>query len=191
MSVLENKWDRAHRDADYSQVVASDVLIQNRHLLPRTGKAVDLACGLGGNAIELAQASLTTHAWDSSQVALAQLDQHAHDTQLSIKTQQRDIERHPPEAHLFDVVVVSHFLHRPTFTTLINSLKSGGVLYYQTFTGVKVNSIGPSNPDYLLAQNELLHLCSGLKILHYREEGRQGNERCGWRNQAMIVAKKP
>lgn len=191
MSELQNKWDIAYRNADYSKVNASDVLIQNQHLLPSTGSAVDLACGLGGNAILMAQSSLSAHAWDISPVALAQLDQYAQDNHLNIKTQLRDIEQYPPAAHQFDVVVVTHFLHRPTFSALIDSLKSGGLLYYQTFIRAKVNSAGPSNPNYLLSENELLRLCAGLQILHYREEGRQGNEHRGWRNQAMIVAKKP
>ena len=49
---------------------------------------------------------------------------------------------------------------------------------------------GPSNPKFLLDKNELMHLCKGLEILVYREEGTTGCITEGWRNLAMIVAKK-
>ena len=50
--------------------------------------------------------------------------------------------------------------------------------------------MGPSNPKFLLDKNELLHLCKDLEILVYREEGTTGCIDQGWRNKAMIVAKK-
>jgi hypothetical protein len=43
-----------------------------------------------------------------------------------------------------------------------------------------------ANPDYVLAPNELLTLCKGLRILAYGEEGEIGDK--GFRNEAMIVA---
>ena len=49
---------------------------------------------------------------------------------------------------------------------------------------------GPSNPKFLLDKNELLHLCKDLEILVYREEGTTGCITQGWRNAAMIIAKK-
>ena len=50
--------------------------------------------------------------------------------------------------------------------------------------------LGPSNPNFLLNKNELLHLCAGMEVLVYREEGTNGCIAEGWRNKAMIVAKK-
>ena len=49
---------------------------------------------------------------------------------------------------------------------------------------------GPSNPKFVLDKNELLHLCKDLEILVYREEGTTGCVTQGWRNAAMIIAKK-
>lgn len=190
MSNQQNKWDNTYRDADYSKLEVSAVLKRNQHLLPSSGRAVDLACGLGANAICLAASGLVTEAWDFSSVALTQLEHYARIHQLDITTQQRDIEQHPPSVNRFDVVIVTHFLYRPIFPAVLASLKPGGLLYYQTFTRSKTSHVGPSNPNYLLAENELLNLCVGLKVLYYREEGQQGNWQAGWRNQAMIVAKK-
>ena len=144
---MQNKWDKTYSQDKTDLVKASDVLIQNQHLLPNSGVAVDLACGLGGNASLLARSGLNTQAWDISSVALAKLNQYADENKLSIETQQRDIETWPPEVNAFDVVVLTHFLHRPTFPALIASLKSGGVMFYQTFIQDKASPIGPSKLD--------------------------------------------
>ena len=190
MSNPRDKWDSTYSQSCAQQVRASDVLIENQHLLPKTGIALDMACGLGGNAILLAQAGLQTHAWDISPVALSKCEQQAAQLHISVQTQVRDVEQYPPESNSFDVVVVTHFLHRPTFADLINSLKPGGCLFYQTFVVDKDPNIGPSNKDYLLESNELITRCQGMQILSYREERDQGNLQLGWRHQAMIVARK-
>ena len=56
-----------------NDAVACDALRENIHLLPQiSGNALDLACGMGGNAILLAQESkLTVNAWDISSVAIS------------------------------------------------------------------------------------------------------------------------
>lgn len=56
--------------ADYAQLQPSQVLLDNSHLLPASGRALDLACGLGANALYLAKRGMTTSAWDLSPVQL-------------------------------------------------------------------------------------------------------------------------
>ena len=184
----EKKWNAIYAQTT-DTVIACDVLRQNVHLLPVNAKTLDYACGLGGNALLLAKANFDSHAWDISQEAISKLSSFARSESLDITTQVRDLELHPPAANTFDVVVVSNYLHRPTFPDLIKSLTRNGLLFYQTFIKNKIEDIGPSNPDYLLDTNELLTLCGPLEVLVYREEGKQGDPTRGWRNQAMIVAK--
>ena len=189
MSELAAKWNKKFAEHTCEATAACDVLADNQHLLPTNAKALDFACGLGGNAVLLAELELETHAWDISRVALDKLDHYAKVRKLNISTYERDVEIYPPEPHSFDVIVVSNFLHRPSFSKLIKALRKDGLLFYQTFTANKVTDIGPTNPDFLLGKNELLELCIELEILVYREEGMQGNTASGFRNQAMIVAK--
>ena len=187
---LKDKWDKTFSQSENKNTVANEVLQQNAHLLPAFGAALDLACGLGGNALLLAQAGLETHAWDISGVALAKLQASAQGAGLKILTQTRDVEINPPAPDCFDVIVVGHFLYRPGFDALLAALKMNGLLFYQTFTREKVSQSGPSNPDYLLGKNELLDLCRDMKILVYREENKQGDISRGWRDRAMLVAQK-
>jgi tellurite methyltransferase len=90
----------------------------------------------------------------------------------------------------YDVIVVSYFLERKLAPALIRALQPGGLLFYQTHIRDKVDDSGPANEAFLLARNELLSLFSDLTVLVYREEGRVGDIRRGFRNRAMLVGMK-
>lgn len=185
----EDKWDARYRDAD-GPGAAAPVLMDNVHLLPAHGAALDLACGLGANALLLAESGLQAHAWDRSAVALGKLDGYARRRRLSVCTLQRDVQRQPPAPESFDVIVVVRFLERTLAPALIAALRPGGLLFYQTFTRERVDDSGPDNPCYRLANNELLDLFAPLRVLFYREEGGIGDTARGFRNQALLVAGK-
>ncbi|MFO7604421.1 MAG: class I SAM-dependent methyltransferase [Gammaproteobacteria bacterium] len=162
------KWDERYRNANTTGKPAG-VLQHYQHLLPETGSALDLACGLGGNALLLAQHGLDTYAWDISPVALQTLAEQALHSGLFLQTEVRDIAAQPPEPERFDVIVVSYFLERPLFPALINALRPNGLIFYQTFTQKHFSDSGPGKPDYRLQANELLQLLNGLRVMEYHE----------------------
>ncbi len=170
---------------------ACQVLRECSYLLPPSATALDLASGLGGNALLLSQQGLETTAWDLSSVGIEKLSCLAQQRSLSINAQVRDVIQNTPEENSFDVIVVSYFLQRELFPALLAALKPAGLLFYETFIVEKPAGTGPSNPDYLLKQNELLSLCDGLIIRAYREEGMVGDMAQGSRNIAMLVGQKP
>jgi SAM-dependent methyltransferase len=183
------KWDRIYRAAPPEAVPEpARVLAENLHLLPREGRALDLASGLGGNALALARRGLETYAHDISGEALVRLDALAARLGLAIATQVRDAGSRPPEAASFDVIVVSRFLDRSLAGALAAALRPDGLLFYQTYTAEKATAGGPSNPAFLLRPNELLELFRGLRIVAYREEGRIGDTGQGFRDEALLVA---
>ncbi len=187
---LRAKWDARHGDP-LKQPSLSEVLALNRHLLPAQGEALELACGLGGNALMLAEAGLEVTAWDLSPVAIDRLRELALQRGLARLTAQvRDIEREPPPAQRFDVIVVSYYLERRLAPLIAAALKPGGLLFYQTFTRIAVGSEGPQNPDFRLGDNELLRLFAGLRVRFYREENRLGDLTRGNRDVAMLVAER-
>ncbi|MES9853161.1 MAG: methyltransferase domain-containing protein [Candidatus Thiodiazotropha sp. L084R] len=187
---LRAMWDERYGDPEKTPRLA-EVLLSNSHLLPAKGNALDLACGLGGNAMHLAAQGLDVVAWDLSPVAIQRLQQLAHEKkQPNLKAEVRDVERHPPSTDQFEVIVVSYFLERSLIAPLINALKPGGLIYYQTFIRDAVSSDGPKNSNFRLADQELLKLFSKLKIRLYREEGRLGDLSSGIRDVAMLVAEK-
>jgi len=186
----QEKWDRIYSNRPDTNPVVAEVLQQNQHLLPETGLVLDLACGLGGNSLLLAEKGLTVTSWDISPVAIGHLKQCAKSKNVSVDAQVRDVIEQPPETLSADVLVVTHFLQRDMTELLMAALKPGGLLFYQTFCREKVTQQGPNNPDYLLEDNELLAMFTGLKVRVYREESLLGSHSMGWRNQAMLVAEK-
>ena len=182
------KWNERYQSGT-REPQAARVLVENQHLLPTTGRALDLACGLGGNAILLAQHGLDTQAWDVSEVAISTLLETARQKHLTIHAIVRDVGANPPGPDSFDVIVVSYFLDRKIIPALKSALRPGGMIYYQTFTRRCVSERGPRRTEFRLAHQELLQLFSGLGVLVYREEGSTGDVQQGLRDEAMLVAR--
>ncbi|MDQ7089170.1 MAG: class I SAM-dependent methyltransferase [Methylococcales bacterium] len=187
---LEIKWDNVYATADYTNTQAATVLENHRYLLPKKGLALDLACGLGANALLLAKLGLTVHAFDISTVALEKLNQQALLKNLTVHCQQQNIEQTTLAKNKFDVIVISRFLNRALSTSIIAALKPEGLLFYQTFTQSKLSNAPPNNPDYLLAENELLTLFSALKTIYYQEDALIGDPTKGNRNEALYIGQK-
>lgn len=190
MSERQQRWNRHYQAAIAGYPSPALVLQQNQHLLPKRGEALDLACGLGANALLLAERGLRTHAWDNSDVALEKLSIEAERRQLRLETQQRDVIAAPPAAASFDVIVVSQFLDRALCPYITTALKPGGLLFYQTFCRLRRDNEGPKTAEFLLNDNELLDLFPTLSPRVYREEALLGDIEHGWRNRAMLVAEK-
>jgi len=187
-STIEAKWDLNYKKNNIS--LPADVLLENVFLLPKKGSALDLACGLGANALFLAEKGLHTHAWDISTVALERLQLNAHHKQLKVLTRHVFLEPDILPKNTFDVIVITRFLDRKLSNAIMESLKPNGLLFYQTYVRDKLASVGPNNPSFLLARNELIHLFKPLKIVLYKENNLIGDLQCGERNEALFVGHK-
>ncbi len=167
------------------------VLRENAHLLPREGRVLELACGLGANSLFLAERGLAVTAWDFSEVAIERLRERAHERRLPVTAEVRDVVAAPPPPECAEVIVVSRFLERSLAPHLIAALSPGGLLFYQTFVREAVSATrGPRNPAHRLGPNELLRLFGPLHLLFYREEGMVGDVEKGFRDEAMLVGQK-
>lgn len=158
---IASKWNARYAYAKRDQALPepASVLVTGEAYLPDNGQALDVACGRGANAFYLSQKGLNVQAWDISQVAIdSMLDyKRAHQQHTNVRPEVRNVVERPPTPDSFDVIVVSRFLDRPLCAKLSAALKSGGVLFYQTFTA------GLSNRDYLLRPNELPELFAVLE----------------------------
>ena len=160
-SSLAAKWNTKYANSELTHPVPAAVLVQEPNWLPKSGKALDLACGLGANARWLVARGLTVSAWDISTTAIELLRSSAQANNLTAEV--RDVITHPPEADSFDVIVVSRFLDRSLCPALTRALTPGGVLFYQTFI------TGLANKDYMLAPDELPTLFPELTVRMYQE----------------------
>ncbi len=191
MHEMTKKWDFRYHDVDIATAKPAKVLLNNLHLLPEHGTALDLACGMGGNAIMLAKKGLQVDAIDISTVIIEKLDDFAKQQQLSLSAIKGDVEKQPlPKSH-YDIIIVSYFLDRNSFSKIIGALKSKGMLFYQTWSKERVTERGPSTAQFRLEKGELLSLCQELNVVYYREEGRVGDMSKGIRDEVLYIGQKP
>jgi SAM-dependent methyltransferase len=146
-------------------------LVDHQHLLPRSGEALDVACGRGRHAVWLAERGLIVHAIDRHADTIVELTRIASERALPIRPRVFDLETGAPQLprRAFDLVVVFNYLHRPLFPALVAALRPGGFLIYETFTRAQALRGKPSNPDFLLEPGELRRLVHPLTIVAERE----------------------
>lgn len=130
------------------------------------GRVLDVACGRGRHLRYLRSLGLAVVGVDCDEAAVAALKGAG-----GIEIHVADLEAGPwPFAPGgFDAVVVTNYLHRPLFRHLIDSLRSGGVLIYETFALGNERYGRPSNLEFLLRPNELLHCVEPLALVAFEQ----------------------
>jgi len=124
-------------------------------LIPPGARVLDLACGQGRHSRFFATRLCDIVAVDRDSQALVALEGVPRVTTIAA-----DLEGGPwPLSGLqFDAIIVANYLHRPLFPQLLDLLDSGGAFLYETFAAGNEAYGRPSNPEHLLAADELLSL---------------------------------
>jgi tellurite methyltransferase len=167
----EIKWDTQHAQSHAREQPASflrQMMEADAWPLPR-GRALDVACGKGRNALYLAGLGFDVVAMDISSVALAAGRSRAEARQLTIDWQQIDLEQVQLDEAAYQLVVSFNYLQRSLMPQIKRAVKIGGHVIYESYL-IDQKEIGhPKNPAYLLGHNELLDSFRDLRILYYRE----------------------
>lgn len=170
--------DRVRWDEKYSQREAGDAppdawLVECVEGM-QPGKALDVACGVGHNAIWLAERRWEVEGVDVSPVGLGIAAENARRRNVVVQWSQGDVEdamwRLPRSE--FDLVVVFRFLDRGRLPASIKEcLAPGGMLIYETFVAGQLERADNHlrNPSFALQPGELLELYAGLKVMKYEE----------------------
>lgn len=147
---------------------ASDWVQRWSHLAVANARVLDVACGNGRHMKWFADLGCHATGIDHSAQAVAAAGQFGVAIQADIENGPWPLmESAKPQA--FEVVVVTNYLWRPLFPTLLQSLAPGGLLLYETFA-IGNESVGkPSRPEFLLQPGELLKLCQGLQIVAFED----------------------
>lgn len=160
-------WDGPRDFTPQAMEGPSPWLLQCGDLIPRTGRALDVAAGRGRHTLLLASAGLDVTALDRDAAALHRLQTQADRLGLAVTTRVTDLEVATPDLgdDGYALVVVTRYLHRALFPHLLLSLAPGGVLMYETFLDRQAETGRPTNPDYLLTPGELPTLVQPLEVL--------------------------
>ena len=167
MSLADRKrWDRKYAAGNpHPDFVPDPILTQYAQLLDGNGWALDVACGVGHNALFLARRGYEVLAVDGSPVGLQYGRAAARDRALPVHFVAADLDRFAPPPHCFNLILVMRFLIRPLLPLLKEALAPGGLMIYQTFN-LNWRRTNPAfNPDYLLAPGELAKAFSDFEII--------------------------
>ena len=109
------------------------------------GTGLDVACGGGRNSRHFLSLGRKVVAVDRDTEAVSDLA-----TNPSAEVVTADLETGgswPFFGRLFDGVVVTNYLYRPTLKILVQSLADGGVLLYETFAPARATRITCLSPE--------------------------------------------
>ncbi len=160
------RWDARYRARGANARFDADARLDR--LAERLGppaRALDLACGTGGNALWLAARGWRALGVDISIEALRLARREAVARGLDVNWLVTDAANPPWRAGSFQLIVVTRYLDRALFAPLTQWLAPGGVLFYATFNVQHLARHPGFNPDYVLRLGELDAAFSALTRL--------------------------
>ncbi|WP_438043551.1 class I SAM-dependent methyltransferase [Sorangium sp. So ce128] len=179
------RWDARYREGGGDPGEPSAVLTALDPLLPRRGRALDLAGGAGRHALWLARRGLDVTLADISEVGLGIARTAAAREGLALRTVALDVERDPLPAGPWDLLLIFYFLER-RLAACAAELAPGGHLVVVHPT--RSNLLRHAHPSarWLLDDGELPALLGdALEVVRYEE---------GWleegHHEARLVARR-
>lgn len=183
-------WDKRYRLREHAasdlDAAPTPLLVQTAALLP-PGKALDLACGAGRNALWLAEHGWDVTAVDGAAAAIEILRALAEERGLKINAVVADLEKDEFEIEpsRWDLIAMCYYLQRNLFEPARRGVAPGGIL----ISIVHINEPGEEDGPHRLRPGQLEKYFAGWEIL-YLNEGK-ANDSAHHRAVAEIVARRP
>jgi SAM-dependent methyltransferase len=155
------------------------------------GPVVDVACGRGRHTLAAAERGVPVIGIDRHAARLAELRATAHARTLPVCAVRADLEEEglPLASASCGALLVFRFLHRPLAPALIEALRPGGLLLYETFTIHQKELLhGPKNESFFLKDGELPTLFTPLELIEVWEGRIDGDFPMA---VAQLAARKP
>jgi SAM-dependent methyltransferase len=189
MQDAAKEWDERYRQGRTMPDEPAALLVENLSLLPKGGKALDIAMGTGRNALYLASLGFRVTGIDLSPVAVEKCREKAERLGLPIEALVADLERSPLPSNEYDLIVNFYYLQRSLTAQIVAALRTGGVLVFESFTIDQLQfDWGPKSPDHLLHPGELREMFAEMETLLYHEGVVQGDR--GPKAVASLIARK-
>ena len=182
MKTDREKWDARYASKEADFPAPDSFLVEHRHLLT-SGRALDLASGMGADALFLARHGYAVDALDISFTALYRLQRKAQRVGLDIRPAVVDLDDFPLPRGLYDLVAVFHFFSPRLMRSISHALKKGGLLFYATYNYRHISVKPGFRLDYLVPSHGLTPYFPDLHILMHEEEAGQD------KNLARLIAR--
>lgn len=157
---------RVRSEEEDSLAPPTALVVRTARLL-KPGRALDLACGSGRNALWLAEQGWNTTAVDGATAAIDLLRQTAVRRHLYVDAVVADLTAAQfaiaPEC--WDLITICYYLQRDLLAPAFSGLRPGGVLLAITH----ISEPGEEQHPHRLEPGELPLFFKRGKVLHYRE----------------------
>jgi len=183
-------WEERYRSGECSagdiHGTPTPLLVETARRL-RPGRALDLACGIGRNALWLAEQGWRVTAVDGATAAIEMLRSRASERGLTLDARVANLERgeYRIEPASWDFIAICYYLQRDFFPHAKEGLVPGGVL----LAIVHITAPGEEPTAHRLRPEELARYFEGWEILHSYEG--PPNDAAHKRLVAEIVARRP
>ncbi len=142
-----DRWNKKYMQKEPRDSVSLIVKKYIEHV--NVGIAIDVACGMGRNTHFLAQSGFEVDAVDISDYALSKIKNSS-----TIKKIDTDLDKYNLTPNKYDLILNINYLNRRLVSQMKDSLKSGGVVIFETFLLAHGDfKIPTMNLDYLLRKN--------------------------------------
>ena len=170
------KWNARYASRDPGLVEPPASLLPGAVAGASPGRALDLACGAGRNAIWLAQCGWRVDAVDGAEAALTLLRANAERAGCRdrITAHNADLESDPPGFTIaraaYDLIVDCYFLHRTLFAAIREGTRPGGLFVAALHLPAPAGGRGHG---YVLQPGELHRMVKEWRwdVLHSAERG--------------------
>jgi SAM-dependent methyltransferase len=163
------KWDKRYKTGEYGSRTHPSTLLTEWAPTLGPGTALDVASGAGRNSIYLAQLGFQVDAMDISSAALDRLSDTANKKGVNVNCIQADFDTANLPMDSYDLIVMVRYTNAELISRLSPALTSSGYFLCEEHLATDRDVIGPSNPRFRVAANELLHLARDLRIVFYKE----------------------
>lgn len=163
------KWNKRYRDGAYAQGVRPSELLETWIGRIPPGRALDVACGAGRNALYLATRGFSVDAVDISREGLKRARDSARNPGLQVNWVEHDLDDPLPLDNLYRLILVIRYVNLPLLRRLTASLAPGGYLICEQHLVTDAEVIGPVSPSFRVKSGELQAAAAGLRIHHLEE----------------------
>ena len=164
------RWNKKYLEETHP--VQPSAILKRYHRRAEKGRALDLACGNGRNALFLIEQGFKVDAVDISDTGLLYMSKRPEGLNLICA----DLDTFDIPAKRYDLILNIRFLNRRLFPYILEGLAPGGILIFETYLEeIGRESKAISCRDHLLRPNELLHAFIPLRILYYAEKRENGS----------------
>jgi tellurite methyltransferase len=171
----KTRWNEKYKELALPTYVTKEV--EKYHAFAIGKEALDIACGKGRNSNYLLEQGFNVDAIDYSDEALKSVDDRANKIDA-------DLDDFTFEQNRYHLILNINFLNRNKIPQIKEALKKSGIIIFRTMLEADKEGFRvPSNRDYLLRKNELLHLFIDHDIIYYEEY-----EDLSLQNEKVMVA---